>query len=65
MTGTHEVGGALFGTDGGWFSRFGMVPLICGPGDLEQAHKPNENIRREALESGTGKILEVIARLIQ
>jgi acetylornithine deacetylase len=65
VTGTREVVGALFATDGGWFARAGMVPLICGPGDLDQAHKPNESIRRDALESGTQKILAVIARLIQ
>ena len=41
------------------------IPLICGPGDLDQAHKPNENVRRAALESGTEKILKVIARLLQ
>lgn len=65
VAGTDEVGGALFATDGGWFARAGMIPLICGPGDLDQAHKPNESIRRAALESGTEKILKVIARLIQ
>jgi acetylornithine deacetylase len=65
VTGTREVSGALFATDGGWFARAGMVPLICGPGDFEQAHKPNENIGRAALESGTEKILKVIARLVQ
>jgi acetylornithine deacetylase len=65
VTGTREVAGALFGTDGGWFARAGMVPLICGPGDLDQAHKPNESVRRAALESGTEKILKVIAGLIQ
>ena len=65
VTATREVSGALFGTDGGWFARAGMIPLICGPGDFDQAHKPNENIRRAALESGTDKILKVIARLIQ
>ncbi len=63
VTSTREVGGALFGTDGGWFARAGMIPLICGPGDMEQAHKPNENIRRAALDSGTEKILKVIDRL--
>lgn len=60
---TTEVGGALFVTDGGWFSHAGMIPIICGPGDFEQAHKPNENIRRAALESGTEKILTVVDRL--
>jgi acetylornithine deacetylase len=65
VTGTREVGGALFGTDGGWFARAGMVPLICGPGDFDQAHKPNESIGRAALESGIEKILKVVASLIQ
>jgi acetylornithine deacetylase len=65
VTGTREVGGALFGTDGGWFARAGMIPLICGPGDFEQAHRPNENIRRASLESGTEKILKVVERLLQ
>lgn len=65
VTDAHEVGGALFGTDGGWLARAGMIPLICGPGDFDQAHKPNESIRRAALESGTEKVLKVIARLIQ
>jgi acetylornithine deacetylase len=63
VTGTRDVGGALFGTDGGWFARAGMIPLICGPGDMDQAHKPDESIRRTALEGGTEKILEVIGRL--
>jgi acetylornithine deacetylase len=65
VTGTRETGGALFGTDGGWFARAGMIPLICGPGDFAQAHKPNENIGRAALENGTEKILEVVERLLQ
>jgi acetylornithine deacetylase len=65
VTGTREVGGALFVTDGGWFARAGMIPLVCGPGDFDEAHKPNESVGRAALESGTDKILKVIARLIQ
>jgi acetylornithine deacetylase len=62
-TGTAEARGALFGTDGGWFSRSGMVPLICGPGDYEQAHRPNEFIRRDPFERGPAMILKVIDRL--
>jgi acetylornithine deacetylase len=60
---TREVVGAPFVTDGGWFAKAGMIPLICGPGDLEQAHKPNESIRRAALEDSVGKILKVVDRL--
>jgi acetylornithine deacetylase len=56
-------GGAPFATDGGEFARAGITSLICGPGDLEQAHQPNESIRREAFENGTRTVLEVIQRM--
>src|SRR5581483_4947074 len=63
VTGTHEVGGAPYVTDGGWFAGAGMVPLLCGPGDLEQAHKPDESVGRAALEAGVGGILKVVDKL--
>ncbi|HUO05511.1 MAG TPA: M20 family metallopeptidase [Candidatus Binataceae bacterium] len=62
-TGAASSGGALFCTDGGWFSSAGVASLICGPGDLDQAHQPNESIRRDAFEGGTAKILQVIERI--
>lgn len=62
-TGTRESDGAPYVTDGGWFARAGMVPLICGPGDLEQAHKPNESVGRAALEAGVDRILKVVHQL--
>jgi acetylornithine deacetylase len=33
-----------FGTEGGLFSHAGIPTVICGPGDIAQAHKPNEFI---------------------
>jgi acetylornithine deacetylase len=62
-TGARKSGGVLFGTDGGWFSHSGIVSLICGPGDLDQAHQPNESIRRDAFEGGAAIALEVIERM--
>ncbi len=62
VTGARDSRGALFGTDGGWFSRSGIVSLICGPGDLDQAHQPDESIRREPFERGTSIVLKVIDR---
>jgi acetylornithine deacetylase len=59
----HTSGGAPFATDGCQLARAGITSLICGPGDLEQAHQPNENIRREAFENGTGVILSVVNKL--
>jgi len=62
-TGARDSGGVLFGTDGGWFAHSEINSLICGPGDLDQAHQPNEFIRREALEKTTPVILKVVNRL--
>jgi acetylornithine deacetylase len=59
----HTSSGAPFATDGGQFARAGIASLICGPGDLEQAHQPNESIRRDAFENGTGVILSVVNRM--
>jgi acetylornithine deacetylase len=63
VTGAKTSGGALYATDGGWFTGSGITSLICGPGDLEQAHQPNEHVRRDAFERGPAMISKVIERL--
>ena len=63
VTGASTSGGALYATDGGWFTGAGITSLICGPGDLEQAHQPNEHIRRDAFERGPAMIRKVVERL--
>jgi len=63
VTGANTSGGALYATDGGWFTGAGITSLICGPGDLDQAHQPNEHVRREAFERGPAMIHKVIERL--
>ncbi len=63
VVGHQTSGGAPFATDGCQFASGGIASLICGPGDLDQAHQPNESIRRETFENGTGRILSVIEKL--
>jgi len=62
-TGANTAQGAPFATDGAWFSGVGMTSLICGPGDYDQAHRPNESIGRAAFERGPALILEVIDKI--
>jgi acetylornithine deacetylase len=38
---THAVG---FATEAGIFQKLGSPAVICGPGDIRQAHQPNEFI---------------------
>ena len=33
-----------FGTEGGLFQQAGIPTVVCGPGSIEQAHKPDEFI---------------------
>jgi acetylornithine deacetylase len=61
----QTCGGIPFTTDGCQFAQLGIASLICGPGDLEQAHQPNESIRREAFEHGSRVILDVIHALCE
>lgn len=63
ITRTQSARGAQFATDGAWFSGEGIQCLICGPGDYEQAHQPNESIRRDAFECGPSIISRVIERM--
>jgi len=63
VTGNQFARGAQFATDGAWFSGAGIQCLICGPGDYEQAHQPNESIRREPFERGPEMIARVIEQL--
>jgi acetylornithine deacetylase len=55
--------GAPFATDGGELERAGVASLICGPGELEQAHQPNESMPRGAFEDGVGVIQAVVTKL--
>jgi acetylornithine deacetylase len=61
--GVGPLGGAPFCTDGGRFEVAGIQSLICGPGDLDQAHQPNESISLAAFAEGTEHILRVTRRL--
>ena len=38
-----------FGTEGGLFNQVGINTVICGPGSIDQAHKPDEYISLEQL----------------
>ena len=41
---TNAEHAVSFGTEAGVFNDHGVPAIICGPGDIQQAHKPNEFI---------------------
>ena len=45
-----ELAAVNYGTDGSKLSRVGIETVVCGPGDIAQAHTANEFIEVEQLE---------------
>jgi len=45
----HSVGKVSYGTEAGLFQQMGVPSVICGPGDIAQAHSPNEFVSLDQL----------------
>ena len=58
--GSHVV---AYGTEGGLFQAEGWSTVVCGPGDIAQAHQPDEFITIAQLDAGTTFVRGVIAEL--
>lgn len=51
LAGQNATSAVSYGTEAGLFERSGAPTVICGPGDIAQAHKPNEFLELSQLES--------------
>lgn len=49
LTGANRAGLVPFGTEAGLFQQIGIPSVICGPGDIAQAHKPDEFLALDQL----------------
>ena len=49
ISGSNEFGTVAFGTEGGLFDEAGIPTVVCGPGSMDQGHKPDEFITSEQL----------------
>ena len=54
-----------FATEGGQFQRAGWSTVVCGPGSIEQAHKPDEFIERSELQACEAFLDRAVARQCQ
>lgn len=51
-TGRNDEAKVAYGTEAGYFSgAIGIATVVCGPGSIVQAHKPDEFIARDQLRS--------------
>src|SRR5580658_9974656 len=49
LSNNHGVGKVSYGTEAGLFQKMGVPSVICGPGDIAQAHSPNEFVALDQL----------------
>lgn len=58
--GSHVVS---YGTEAGHFQHAGYSAVVCGPGDIAQAHQPNEYITKAQFEAGHAFMRQLVERL--
>jgi acetylornithine deacetylase len=62
LTGGNSTGKITFGTEGGLFQKeLGVPAVVCGPGNIAVAHKPDEYVSAEQLalcDQMLGRLLE-------
>jgi acetylornithine deacetylase len=63
LTGDNRTGRVSFGTEAGLFNRAGIPTVVCGPGFIDQAHKPDEFISLDQLAQGEAFLRRLMARM--
>lgn len=61
--GGADTGVISFGSEGGLFAAAGIPAVVCGPGSMEQGHKPDEFVTRLELRRCLGFLLRLGERL--
>jgi acetylornithine deacetylase len=49
LTGQEPLAAVSYGTEAGLYQQAGIDAIICGPGDISRAHRPNEYIETDEL----------------
>jgi len=62
LTGANQVEAVAYGTEAGHFQSYGIPAVICGPGSIEQAHRPDEFCALSELEACEKFLRKVIAK---
>ena len=52
LTGANAAGVVSYGTEAGQFQQAGYSAVVCGPGDIAQAHQADEYLEVSEFEAG-------------
>lgn len=59
--GSNEFGTVAFGTEGGLFDQIGIPTVVCGPGSMDQGHKPDEFVSLAQLRACDAMLQRILA----
>ncbi|MGJ8622290.1 MAG: acetylornithine deacetylase [Yoonia sp.] len=65
LTGENASNVVSYGTEAGQFQERGYSAVICGPGDIAQAHQPNEFISVDQFRQGEAFISRLVDMLAE
>ena len=63
LTGANQADVVAFGTEAGLFQGSGISAVVCGPGSIEQAHKPDEYVTCSQLELALAMLARLLPKL--
>ncbi|HZD26117.1 MAG TPA: acetylornithine deacetylase [Alphaproteobacteria bacterium] len=63
LAGSNETHAVSYGTEAGIFQEGGVPAVVCGPGNIREAHKPDEYIELSQVEACTAFLRRLIDHL--
>lgn len=63
LTGDRDINKVAYATEAGLFQQMGVPAVVCGPGDIQQAHKPDEFVALDQLEACEKFLRKVVGSL--
>ena len=63
LTGDNSSNVVSYGTEAGQFQERGYSAVVCGPGDIAQAHQPDEYITVDQFQQGEAFMHRLVAHL--
>lgn len=63
LTRSNRTVAVSYATEAGQFQRAGLASIVCGPGSIDQAHKPDEYIEIAQIEAAIAFMLRLAGEL--
>lgn len=65
LSGNNDTAKVAFATEAGLFNQAGIPTVVCGPGNIAQAHRPDEFITLDQVAQGEAFVRRLLARMVK